>query len=198
MWAGGRLKFYDSLRVGDQAIRESSIVDIKEKTGRTGPLVFVIVRHEIRTTRGLALAEEHDIVYRDHAPEGESSPAPADPTWERVITPNDVLLFRYSALTFNAHRIHYDRCYCTDVERYPGLVVHGPLIATLLLELARQQAPGFDLRRFQFRAISPLFDTESFVICGKPEAGKLQLWARTTSGNLAMQAEALDSTVLPK
>jgi 3-methylfumaryl-CoA hydratase len=193
MWAGGRLEFVDPLRVRDKAIRESRIADIKEKQGRTGPLFFVVVRHEIRTSRGLALAEEHDIVYRDHAPAGETPAAPeapSDAAWHRTIHPNDVLLFRYSALTFNSHRIHYDRRYCLETEHYPGLVVHGPLIATLLLDLAREHAPDFQVKRFNFRAVSPLFDTEPFVICGKPEGNTLQLWACTASGRLAMQAEA--------
>jgi 3-methylfumaryl-CoA hydratase len=193
MWAGGRLEFADPLRVGDKAIRESRIADIKEKQGRTGPLVFVVVRHEIRTSRGLALAEEHDIVYRDHAPAGETPAAPeapTDPVWKRTIHPNDVLLFRYSALTFNSHRIHYDRRYCIETEHYPGLVVHGPLIATLLLDLAREHAPDFQVKRFNFRAVSPLFDTEPFIVCGKPEGDSLNLWAQTPSGRLAMSAAA--------
>jgi 3-methylfumaryl-CoA hydratase len=193
MWAGGRLEFADSLRVGDRAIRESRIVDVKEKTGRTGALVFVVVRHEIRTSRGFALAEEHDIVYRDHALAGETPAAPEaarDAAWQRTIHPNDVMLFRYSALTFNAHRIHYDRRYCVEAEHYPGLVVHGPLIATLLLDLAREHTPNFEVKRFQFRAVSPLFDTEPFVVCGKPEGDSINLWARTPSGRLAMSASA--------
>jgi 3-methylfumaryl-CoA hydratase len=193
MWAGGRLEFTDVLRVGDRAIRESRIVDIKEKTGRTGPLVFVVVRHAIRTSRGLALSEEHDIVYRDHAPPGETPAVPEAPTgaaWRRTVHPDDVLLFRYSALTFNSHRIHYDRRYCVETEHYPGLVVHGPLIATLLLDLAREHAPALEVKRFHFRSVSPLFDTEPFVICGKPEGESLSLWAQTQSGQLAMAATA--------
>jgi 3-methylfumaryl-CoA hydratase len=192
MWAGGRIEMRDALRVGDRATRTSRIVDIREKQGRTGPLVFVVVRHEIHTARGFALSEEHDIVYRDH-PRGDELPvdqaAPPDPAWERTISPDDVLLFRYSALTFNGHRIHYDRRYCTDVEQYPGLVVHGPLVATLLLELARSNVAGA-VTRFSFRAVSPLFDTEPFVLCGKPEGNSVSLWARTLTGRLAMTASA--------
>lgn len=193
MWAGGRLEFETPLQVGDRATRLSRIIDVKTKQGRSGPLVFVVVRHEIRTSRGLALAEEHDIVYRDHALAGDTLAAPAAPidaAWQRTIHPNDVLLFRYSALTFNSHRIHYDRRYCIETEHYPGLVVHGPLIATLLLELAREHAPDFQVKRFQFRAISPLFDTEPFIVCGKPEGHSLNLWAQTPSGRLAMSAAA--------
>ena len=192
MWAGGRFEFQDALRLGDRAVRTSRILQVQEKQGRSGPLVFVVVRHEVHTPRGLALAEEHDIVYRGH-PRPEDVPviqeAPGDAAWERTVHPDDVLLFRYSALTFNGHRIHYDRRYCTEVEGYPGLVVHGPLIATLLMELAREQDEG-EVARFRFRAVSPLFDTEPFVVCGKREGERVSLWARTPSGRLAMTAEA--------
>lgn len=171
--------------------RETRVIDIKEKSGRSGPLVFVVVRHEITNAAGLAVAEEHDIVYRDHGPAAPVQPAPANAAWERTIQADDVLLFRYSALTFNAHRIHYDRRYATEVEGYPGLVVHGPLIATLLMDLLRRQQPTANVVRFSFRAVSPLFDTAPFVVCGKPEGNKTQLWAKDAAGNLAMTAEAL-------
>jgi 3-methylfumaryl-CoA hydratase len=191
MWAGGRLEFFDALRVGDRAERLSRILDIREKQGRSGRLVFVVVRHEVATERGVALTEEHDIVYRDHGSPGgggaEAPQVPGDAAWEREIMANDVLLFRYSALTFNAHRIHYDRRYAVETEHYPGLIVHGPLIATLLLELLRERMPGVGVRRFEFRAVSPLFDTEPFVVCGKPDGS---LWARTRGGRLAMTAKA--------
>jgi 3-methylfumaryl-CoA hydratase len=141
------------------------------------------------------VVEEHDIVYRDHSrdksPAAPLQPAPPDSTWERTIHPDDVLLFRYSALTFNAHRIHYDRRYATEVEGYLGLVVHGPLIATLLMDLLRRNQPTAVVARFSFRAVSPLFDTEPFVVCGKPEGKTVQLWAKDAAGNLAMSAEAL-------
>lgn len=191
MWAGGRLEFFDSLRIGDTAARTSRIADVREKQGRSGRLVFVVVRHEIHTSRGLAITEEHDIVYREHA-SGETQPpqAPGDATWERVIEPTDVLLFRYSALTFNSHRIHYDRRYTVEEEHYPGLIVHGPLIATLLLEQAREKLPHVRVTHFEFRAVSPLFDTEPFLICGKPDGENAHLWARTQSGRLAMTATA--------
>jgi len=194
MWAGGRFEFHHPLRVGDQIKRETRIVDIKEKAGRSGPLVFILVRHEISNAEGLAFAEEHDIVYRDHGPAGPVQLAPADAAWERMIKPDDVLLFRYSALTFNAHRIHYDRRYATEVEGYPGLVVHGPLIATLLMDLLRRNEARNDARanvaRFNFRAVSPLFDTGPFAVCGKPEGKTVALWAKDAAGNLAMTAEA--------
>jgi 3-methylfumaryl-CoA hydratase len=190
MWAGSRFEFRHPLRVGDQITRETRVIDIKEKQGRSGPLVFVVVRHEISNAEGLAVAEEHDIVYRDHGSAAPLQTAPADATWERTIQPDDVLLFRYSALTFNGHRIHYDRRYATEVEGYPGLVVHGPLIATLLMDLLRRNQPSANVARFSFRAVSPLFDTSPFVVCGKPQGDTIALWAKDAGGNLAMSAEA--------
>ena len=191
MWAGSRLEFHHPLRLGDQIRRETRVIDIKEKSGRSGPLVFVVVRHEISNSDGLAVSEEHDIVYRGH---GEGAPAqssPADAAWERTIQADDVLLFRYSALTFNAHRIHYDRRYATETEGYPGLVVHGPLIATMLMDLLRRPQPVANIARFNFRAVSPLFDIVPFMVCGKPEGKKVSLWAKDSAGALAMSAEAL-------
>jgi 3-methylfumaryl-CoA hydratase len=191
MWAGSRFEFHNPLRIGEQITRETRVIDIKEKSGRSGPLVFVVVRHEISNGDGVALTEEHDIVYRDHGPAAPPQAAPSDAVWERTIQADDVLLFRYSALTFNAHRIHYDRRYATEVEGYPGLVVHGPLIATLLLDLLRRHEPTANVERFSFRAVSPLFDVTPFVVCGKPENKTIQLWAKDAAGNLAMSAEAL-------
>ena len=193
MWAGSRFEFHHPLRVGDQITRETRVIDIKEKQGRSGPLVFVVVGHEISNAEGLAVVEEHDIVYRDHGPVAPVQPVPADAAWERTIHPDDVLLFRYSALTFNGHRIHYDRRYATEVEGYPGLVVHGPLIATLLMDLLRRNQPIADVARFAFRAVSPLFDIAPFAVCGKPTGDTVQLWAKDAAGNLAMSAEALIS-----
>ena len=190
MWAGSRFEFHHALRVGDQITRETRVIDIKEKTGRSGPLVFVVVRHEISNAGGVALAEEHDIVYRDHGAAAPVQPAPTDDAWRRTVQPDDVLLFRYSALTFNAHRIHYDRRYATEVEGYPGLVVHGPLIATFLMDLLRRNQPTAIVARFNFRAVSPLSDTASFLVCGKPEGRTVALWAKDAAGNLAMSATA--------
>lgn len=195
MWAGGRLEFHQTLRVGEAITRASRIVDVTSKQGRSGALVFVLVRHEISTSNGLALTEEHDIVYRDHPAPGEAAPvppvAPGDAEWQRSIVPDEVLLFRYSALTFNGHRIHYDRRYVTEVEGYPGLVVHGPLIATLLLDLLRRSLPQASVARFRFRAVSPLLDLAPFTVCGKPEDSRvLRLWARNAAGGLAMEASA--------
>jgi 3-methylfumaryl-CoA hydratase len=139
--------------------------------------------------------EHHDIVYRDLPAPGETPPpalpAPADAAWSRRVAPDDVLLFRYSALTFNGHRIHYDRRYVTEVEGYPGLVVHGPLIATLLLDLLRRELPEARVRRFAFRAVAPLFDIAPFLVCGRREdAHGVKLWAGTPEGRLAMDASA--------
>jgi 3-methylfumaryl-CoA hydratase len=192
MWAGGRVEFHRPLHVGETITRTSRIAEAKFKEGRSGRLVFVLVRHEI----GNALKEEHDIVYRDHSRPGEASPspqpAPTDAAWERIVHPDDVLLFRYSALTFNGHRIHYDRRYATEIEGYPGLVVHGPLIATLLMDLVRRNLPAEVVTRFEFRAVSPIFDTAAFSVCGRPENdGKtVRLWAKDQAGALAMSATA--------
>jgi 3-methylfumaryl-CoA hydratase len=195
MWAGGRLQFERALRVGDEIERRSTITRVDAKHGRSGALVFVTVRHEIADARGVAITEEHDIVYRDHpqpgAPAPAAAPAPTDEAFGRTIVPDPVLLFRYSALTFNGHRIHYDRSYVTEVEGYPGLIVHGPLIACLLLDLVRRELPGAHVRAFSFKAASPLFDIHPFSVCGKREAdGHVALWARDHAGHLAMQARA--------
>ena len=195
MWAGGRLTFHKPILLDQQITRTSTIVDVTEKSGRSGSLVFVLVRHEITGPDGLALTEEHDIVYRD--PPGPNDPAPApkaaptDAAFSRGITPDDVLLFRYSALTFNGHRIHYDRRYVTTEEGYPGLIVHGPLIATLLTDLYRRNDPR-PMKAFKFRAVSPLFDIAPFSVHGKPGPdGKVALWAANAQGHLAMEAEAI-------
>ena len=206
MWAGSRLTFHHALNVGDEMQRSSTITKVDAKTGRSGALVFVTVRHEITSAAGLALSEEHDIVYRDHpvasSVAGAAVPAPvlapSDAAFRRRITPDPVLLFRYSALTFNGHRIHYDRPYATGVEGYPGLVVHGPLIATLLIDLVRRELPAARIRSFEFKAASPLFDTHPFSVCGRLEANPgsdergsaVALWACNHEGALAMHARA--------
>ena len=198
MWAGGRLQWQPNnpLLVGDAVKRSSRIESVKHKAGRTGDLLFVLVRHEIHNAAGLALSEEHDIVYRANPQPGDASPPPQpaakDAAWTREITPDDVLLFRYSALTFNGHRIHYDRRYVTEVEAYPGLIVHGPLIATLLLDLLRQNLPGARLSHFEFRAVRPVFDIAPFKVHGKPapDGKTVQLWTEDHQGWLTMQATA--------
>ncbi|GER15751.1 FAS1-like dehydratase domain-containing protein [Variovorax boronicumulans] len=203
MWAGGRLTWEpgNPLQVGDAVERTSTIASVTHKAGRTGELVFVLVRHEVRNARGLALTEEHDIVYRAAAAPGEAAPsptpAPKDAAFSRDLMPDDVLLFRYSALTFNGHRIHYDRRYVTQVEGYPGLIVHGPLIATLLVDLLRRNAPAdAQLARFEFRAVRPTFDIAPFRVHGKPAEGStdgktFSLWGEDADGWLTMQATAV-------
>ena len=196
MWAGSRLEWLAPIRIGDELARISRIVSVTPKAGRSGALVFVVLRHEYSTRDGLALREEHDIVYRELASPEKAASKPATPPgvaqWTRRIVPDDVLLFRYSALTFNGHRIHYDRRYVTEVEGYPGLVVHGPLLATLLVDLLRRQRPDVALKRFEFRALAPLFDVAPFDVCGRPEDGRgdVLLWAQSAQGALALQATA--------
>ena len=152
--------------------RRSTIVDVSQKEGRTGPLVFVRVRHEIICGDRLAVTEEQDIVYRNNPGPDDPPPrvrrAPDDETWRREIHPDEVLLFRYSALTFNGYRLHYDRPFATRIQGYPGLVVHGPLIATLLADLVRRHLPDATISSFSFRAIQALFDTGPFFVCGLP------------------------------
>jgi 3-methylfumaryl-CoA hydratase len=202
MWAGGRLTFHAPLKVGDKAIRRSTIASIEDKTGRTGRLVFVTVQHEIEAGGELKIEEEHDIVYRDepasdpsHAsdePRKEPAKAPDDETFSRSIQTGPVLLFRYSALTFNGHRIHYDHPYVTQEEGYPGLIVHGPLIATMLVDLVRRELPDASIASFAFRALRPTFSPNPFTVCGKPseDGGTIELWAKDHEGYLTMRATA--------
>jgi 3-methylfumaryl-CoA hydratase len=198
MWAGSQFEFAQPLRVGDRIRRVSTIADVSQKSGRTGPLVFVKVRHEITANDQAApsLVEFHDIVYREAPRPDDPAPppkaAPSTCEWQRHWVPDDVLLFRYSALTFNGHRIHYDRKYVTEVEGYPGLIVHGPLIATLLLDLLRSKRPDGRVQRYEFRAVRPLFDINPFDVCGQPSADgtSVRLWARDHEGALAMEATA--------
>ena len=196
MFAGDRVEFHRPLRVGQGISRLSRILDVNLKQGRSGPLVFVVVRHEISDHDGIAVVEEHDIVYRESPKSRDTAPAPQKPpsaaTWTREIRPDDTLLFRYSALTFNGHRIHYDRRYVTQVEGYPGLVVHGPLIATLLLDLLRRNLGDATIASLSFRAIRPLFDITPFHVCAKvaSDGSTAQLWATDSEGWLAMDATA--------
>jgi len=195
MWAGSRIEFLAPVRAGQAIERTSRIADVRMKEGRTGALVFVQVHHDIHTEGRHAIHEEHDIVYRDMPAPGEPAPtgvpAPQDALWTREIVPDDVLLFRYSALTFNGHRIHYDRRYVTGVEGYPGLIVHGPLIATLLLDLLRRELPTARVGRFAFKAMKPIFDTAPFSVCARMDGDRtVRLWAVTPEGHLAMDATA--------
>ncbi len=221
MWAGGRFAFHSPLCVGDAVRRVSTIDDVSVKPGRSGPLVFVKVRHEFHRelhhephhephrdpaaagSTPPSIVEYHDIVYRDARQPGDAEPppqpAPAGAQWQREVVADDVLLFRYSALTFNGHRIHYDRRYATQVEGYPGLVVHGPLIATLLMESLCREMPGATVSSFEFKALRPTFDGRPFKVCGRIDdvgdgatetARKVRLWALDEQGALTMNAVA--------
>ncbi len=197
MWAGSRVDFHGPLSLGAQASRRSSIADIRFKEGRSGRLAFVTVRHEVWVADTLCLTDEHDIVYREAARAGDAPPsreaAPGDAPWLREWRPDPVLLFRYSALTFNGHRIHYDHPYATGVEGYPGLIVHGPLLATLMAELARAERPASDIVRFEFRALSPIFDTAPFTVAGRPEnaEGSAEVWVADPEGLIAMRGRVV-------
>ncbi len=194
MWAGGRLTFEAPLTLGATVDKLSTVTGVRLKDGRTGPLCFVTVRHEYAISGATCMTEEHDIVYREDPDPSAPKPEPAAPpqgaTVRESVTPSETMLFRYSALTFNGHRIHYDRSYCRDVEGYPGLVFHGPLTGTLLADLAVRSSGGSVLKKFSFKALSPLFDTAAFTILGKPSDAGLALWAETPGGGLAMSAEA--------
>ncbi len=175
MWAGSRVSFPRPLPVGARATRRSEIAEVNIKEVRSGPLAFVKVRHQVATEEGVCIEEEQDLVYRAApAPGAEPRPgelAPATSVWCRAMPPDPVLLFRYSALTFNGHRIHYDLKFTTEVEGYPGLVVHGPLLATLMADLVRRERPEARIARFEIRAQRPIFDTAPFVVAGAPDSG---------------------------
>lgn len=196
MWAGGRFTFVDDIHLGDEVTKTSTIDDVVMKSGRTGELCFVTVRHVLAVGGDERIVEEQDLVYREDpdpaAPKPEPKPAPDDATWSHTIEPSEVMLFRYSALTFNGHRIHYDREYARNVEGYEGLVFHGPFTATLLAGLAAAELGP--LATFSFRAMSPLFDTAPFTIAGARNGDTAKLWAATPSGGLAMHAEATART----
>ena len=194
MWAGGRFGFERDVHIGAQIKKHSTIKDVALKTGRSGALCFVTVRHEISAQGKLAFWEEHDIVYREDPSIGaqHNLTAPVGDDWQHseTVTPTEVMLFRYSALTFNGHRIHYDREYARSVEGHAGLVVHGPLIATLLMALAQRVAKGAAPRSFEFRAASPLFDAAPFTLHANRSGDVVELVATTPDGRLAMQATA--------
>ncbi|WP_342364361.1 FAS1-like dehydratase domain-containing protein [Terrarubrum flagellatum] len=197
MWAGGTIEYRAPLKAGDRVVRHSTIEDVSAKIGRTGSLCFVAVRHEIATARGLALSERHDIVYREANAPGAASVKPeappaaaerADITWTVEASP--VLLFRYSAMTFNGHRIHYDHPYVTGVEGYAGLVVHGPIQSTLLFNLAAtlgEKPPAL----FSYRGLSPLTDGPAFRVAARRETdGRVTAWTESADGRICMRAEA--------
>lgn len=197
MWAGGRLKFLKPLRIGDDVERTTEIAKIESKEGQQGALIFVTLRHSLCTPRGPAIEEEQDLVYRapskaEAAPVGskvQTDLAPAQ--WRDTINPDPRLLFRYSALTFNTHRIHFDLAYAQQQEGYPGLVVQGPLLATLLVDRLRTHVPG-RLCHFTFRGRSPLYAGAPFHLCGQPVGadGEYALWTEGPEGKIATSATA--------
>lgn len=192
MWAGGAFAFSGDLRVGDVVRRISRIMDVMLKKGRTGPLCFVTVEHHVEANGALVLEERQDIVYRglESAAGATKQPPPAEQgAHQRPMRAEAPLLFRYSALTFNGHRIHYDRRYVTEVEGYPGLIVHGPMQAALLCNYAAELR-GAPPRRFSFRGLSPLFDDDAFALHATEEGAGLKLWTAKQNGTLCMTAEA--------
>ena len=196
MWAGSRFRFLAPMRIGQILRKVSTVTSVKHKAGRSGDLVFVTVRHQMFDSDVQGIEEEHDIVYREapkpDAPVPSPPQAPKTSTFSRTIHPDPVLLFRYSALTFNGHRIHYDQPFCTGTESYDGLVVHGPLLATLLMDLLHREMPDATVETFEFRAMSTVFDTHDFSIHGQPELDRktIKLWVRRHDGALAMTAKA--------
>lgn len=189
MWAGGRLDFLHPLQVGSAATRRSTIFAVKEKEGRTGKLLFVTVKHEYRQNGELCISEEQDIVYREPtAPKLEGSIQAPRAEWSETIVPSSVRLFRYSAVTFNGHRIHYDEPYATKVEGYPGLVVHGPMIATLMCTAFVHAHPDKPVASFAYRGLRPLIAPRPFHVAGALTGDGASLWA-AQDDTLAHQAE---------
>ncbi len=195
MWAGGRIEFLRPLAIGEDITRESEILSVEPKSGRTGNLVFVTVHHIVRAGTDTAIIEEQDIVYREAARQGDplppAKPAPADAQWTRLVIPDSVMLFRYSALTFNGHRIHYDKDYAINEEHYPGLVVHAPLQATLLLDLCRTNSDR-PIKKFEYRAQHPMFAGHAFTVNGNFDTvtSRADLWTANEAGNYAMRGTA--------
>jgi 3-methylfumaryl-CoA hydratase len=195
MWAGGELEFLDPLRVGDEAKCTSRITDVTVKSGSTGTLCFVSVEHLMTTSRGLAIRERQDIVYREMggAPAAPAKAPPPPPMAKHREThvSDPVLLFRYSALTFNGHRIHYDRDYVTKVEGYPGLIFHGPLQAALIVELAAKLHNGQPPKKFSYRGVQPLFEGGEFSVNANENGGGLELWTANAEGQPTMKGTAV-------
>ena len=201
MWAGGRFQFHRPLFLDERARKISTVKAVNIKSGRTGPLCFVTVQHQMYAGDEHCFTEEHDIVYReDPAPDAKTPPPvvpPEDAEWQREVIPTAVMLFRYSALTFNGHRIHYDRDYCRDVEGYPGLVFHGPLSGTLLINFAEEKNPGRTVAHYSFRAVSPMFDTSPVVLAGKTTPQGVELWAHPAGGGIGVSAELTFDALRP-
>jgi 3-methylfumaryl-CoA hydratase len=196
MWAGGELEFFEPLRVGDETTRTSRIADVTMKTGSTGVLCFVSVEHLVTTPRGAALRERQDIVYRDMSPSQQSAPAkpaPPPPSAQHRDShmADPVLLFRYSALTFNGHRIHYDRDYVTKVEGYPGLIFHGPMQAAFLVEFAAKLRGGAAPQKFSYRGVQPLFEGSEFSVNANATGAGMELWTANSAGQPTMKGTAV-------
>ncbi|AXC48807.1 protein dehydratase [Paracoccus suum] len=189
MWAGGALTFQDAIRVGDLVTRRSTIRDVTLKEGRSGRLCFVTVEHRIDSAGRLAVHERQDIVYRDISTAARAPEQAPRGTHRQRVTPSAALLFRYSALTFNSHRIHYDAPYVRDEEGYPGLIVHGPLQATQLVQLA-EALGGSPPARFEFRSLTPIFDTQDYVLNAAADGDGMRLWTAAVDGPVAMEARA--------
>lgn len=193
MWAGGRVDFVHPIEFGSEVTRRTRIKSITEKTGKSGQLVFVTTEHEFLVDGAVHLRDEQSLVFRNVAP-GPTKLPPGEtraPATSKTIEPTPVLLFRYSAITFNSHRIHYDREYTINEEHYPGLIVHGPLQATLLAEYAQELTPDKRLASLTVRAQRPLFDLSPFTVnAAKPEGDTLSLWTADAEGFTAMSAEA--------
>jgi len=192
MWAGGRLHFQGEIRIGEPLERRSTILAVKDKAGRAGRMVFVTVEHRFSTEQGLAIVEEQDIVYVA-IPERFTPPPPVEPpspvALREAVPMDPVKLFRFSAVTFNGHRIHYDLDYSREVEKYPGLVVHGPLQAVLLMEAARRHRDGAMPKTYSFRGVRPLFHFEPVQVVGTAaDGGEQQLATVNGEGHACMQA----------
>lgn len=198
MWAGGRLTFHHPLRVGAEVTRVSRIADIAHKTGRSGELVFVAVDHDIECEGRTAISERQDLVYRgvEDAPAKPAGPSQTNPAPEPAASHSEsveattTLLFRYSAVTFNGHRIHYDEAYARNEEGYPGLVVHGPLQATLLMHMASRLNGARTLHEFSFRGVAPLFHGKAFSVNAGEGDAALDLWCADAAGKVTMRATA--------
>ena len=195
MWAGGELEFLDSLRIGDEVTRTSRIADVTVKSGSTGTLCFVAVEHLVSTPRGTAIRERQDIVYREiggaqPAAPPKAAPSPRLAQHRETHMSDAVLLFRYSALTFNGHRIHYDHDYVTKVEGYPGLIFHGPLQAAFIVELAAKLRSGKPPKNLSYRGVQPLFAGSEFSINANDNGGAMELWAANADGQPTMKGTA--------
>jgi 3-methylfumaryl-CoA hydratase len=197
MYAGGSVDVHTPLRIGDDVSRLSTVGDVAHKIGRSGPLIFVTLHHTFSVGGRLALTERQNLVYREAPAAGEPpverTLARREAAWTREVLPDEVLLFRYSALTFNGYRIHYDRTFATENQGYAGLIVHGPLLATLLADLVRRHRPDAAIESFSFRAVRALIDGTPFLVCGSPSADgtAVELWVRDLEGAVAMEATAI-------